>query len=115
MGIKVPSLAINFGENGIIGTEDESAIEHLKHITDRGLELGANIITAQSGKIPDNEKSESYDKMRTGLLRDRGFSIKIWGSLRSIYRQNKAIVLVSNFVCALNGMSQSINFVKRYI
>ena len=58
-GIKVPSLAINFGENGIIGTEVDSAIEQFKHITDRGLDLGANIITAHIGKVPDNEKSES--------------------------------------------------------
>ena len=42
-GIKIPSLAISFGENGIMGIEAESAIDGFKYITDRGLELGAKI------------------------------------------------------------------------
>ncbi len=61
--IQVPSLAISFGENGIIGTEAECAIESFKYITDKGLRLGANIVTAHIGKIPDDENSEYYDKM----------------------------------------------------
>ncbi len=36
-GIKIPSLAISFGENGIMGIEAESAIDQFKYITDRGL------------------------------------------------------------------------------
>lgn len=35
-GIKVPSLAINFGENGIVGMEVDSAIERFKYITTEG-------------------------------------------------------------------------------
>ncbi|RGP53086.1 hypothetical protein BTW32_10960 [Bacillus thuringiensis] len=35
--IQVPSLAISFGENGIIGTEAECVIESFKYITDKGL------------------------------------------------------------------------------
>ncbi|MEB9303871.1 sugar phosphate isomerase/epimerase, partial [Bacillus cereus] len=61
--IQVPSLAISFGENGIIGTEAECVIESFKYITDKGLRLGANIVTAHIGKIPDDENSEYYDKM----------------------------------------------------
>ncbi len=61
--IQVPSLAISFGENGMIGTEAGCAIESLKYITDKGLRLGANIVTAHIGKIPDDENSEYYDKM----------------------------------------------------
>ena len=49
--IQVPSLAISFGENGMIGTEAGCAIESLKYITDKGLRLGANIVTAHIGKI----------------------------------------------------------------
>lgn len=37
--IQVPSLAISFGENGIIGTEAECVIESFKYITDKGLRL----------------------------------------------------------------------------
>ena len=55
-GIKIPSLAISFGENGIMGIEAESAIDQFKYITDRGLELGAKIITAHIGKVPDDKK-----------------------------------------------------------
>ena len=62
-GIKIPSLAISFGENGIMGIEAESAIDQFKYITDRGLGLGAKIITAHIGKVPDDEKSAYYDKM----------------------------------------------------
>ena len=61
-GIKIPSLAISFGENGIMGIEAESAIDRFKYITDRGLELGAKIITAHIGKV-QMIKSAYYDKM----------------------------------------------------
>ena len=61
-GIKIPSLAISFGENGITGTEVDSAIDQIKYITDRGLELGAKIITAHIGKVPDDEKVSTMIK-----------------------------------------------------
>ncbi|MED1046403.1 sugar phosphate isomerase/epimerase [Bacillus mycoides] len=108
-GIKVPSLAINFGENGIIGTEVGSAIEHFKYITDRGLELGAKIITAHIGKVPDNEKSESYDKMERVCYEIGDLAFKFGGVFAIETGSEKALVL-KRFLETINSKGLAVNF-----
>ena len=55
-GIKIPSLAISFGENGIMGIEAESAMISLNILLTEVWSLGQKIITAHIGKVPDDKK-----------------------------------------------------------
>jgi sugar phosphate isomerase/epimerase len=108
-GIKVPSLAISFGESGIVGAEDESVIEQLKRVTDKGLELGANIITAHIGKIPDVEKSERYEKMQRVCYEVGDLSLKLGGVFAIETGSEKAIVL-KRFLENINSKGLAVNF-----
>ncbi|EJR56123.1 hypothetical protein IIM_01215 [Bacillus cereus VD107] len=108
-GIKVPSLAINFGENGIVGTEVDSAIERFKYITDRGLELGTRIITAHIGKIPDDEKSERYDKMQRACYEIGDLALRLGGVFAIETGSEKAIVL-KRFLENISSNGLAVNF-----
>ncbi|MFA2809879.1 sugar phosphate isomerase/epimerase family protein [Bacillus mycoides] len=107
--IKVPSLAISFGESGIVGAEDESVIEQLKRVADKGLELGANIITAHIGKIPDVEKSERYEKMQRACYEIGDLSLKLGGVFAIETGSEKAIVL-KRFLENINSKGLAVNF-----
>lgn len=52
-----------------MGIEAESAIDQFKYITDRGLGLGAKIITAHIGKVPDDEKVPTMIKCYRFVMR----------------------------------------------
>ncbi|MFK4291219.1 L-ribulose-5-phosphate 3-epimerase [Bacillus sp. RC240] len=108
-GIKVPSLAISFGESGIVGAEDESVIEQLKRVADKGLELGANIITAHIGKIPDVEKSERYEKMQRACFEIGDLSFKFGGVFAIETGSEKALVL-KRFLETINSKGLAVNF-----
>ncbi|AIW85542.1 sugar phosphate isomerase/epimerase family protein [Bacillus mycoides] len=108
-GIKVPSLAISFGESGIVGAEDESVIEQLKRVADKGLELGANIITAHIGKIPDVEKSERYEKMQRACYEIGDLSLKLGGVFAIETGSEKALVL-KRFLETINSKGLAVNF-----
>ncbi|EEL88147.1 sugar phosphate isomerase/epimerase [Bacillus cereus] len=108
-GIKVPSLAISFGESGIVGAEDENVIEQLKRVADKGLELGANIITAHIGKIPDVEKSERYDKMQRACYEIGDLLLKLGGVFAMETGSEKAIVL-KQFLETTNSKGLAVNF-----
>ncbi|MGG0245427.1 sugar phosphate isomerase/epimerase family protein [Bacillus mycoides] len=108
-GIKVPSLAISFGESGIVGAEDESVIEQLKRVADKGLELGTNIITAHIGKIPDVEKSERYEKMQRACYEIGDLSLKLGGVFAIETGSEKAIVL-KRFLENINSKGLAVNF-----
>ncbi|MGW6189868.1 sugar phosphate isomerase/epimerase family protein [Bacillus cereus] len=107
-GIKVPSLAINFGENGIVGMEVDSAIERFKYITDRGLELGARIITAHIGEIPNDEKSEYYNKMEQICYEIGNLAFKFGGVFAIETGSEKAIVL-KRFLENTNSKGLAVN------
>ncbi|WP_342376894.1 sugar phosphate isomerase/epimerase family protein [Bacillus thuringiensis] len=100
--IQVPSLAISFGENGMIGTEAECAIESFKYITDKGLRLGANIVTAHIGKIPDDKMLRVCNEIGDLAFRFGGFFAIETGS-------EKAIVL-KRFLENINSKGLAINF-----
>ncbi|ANC19122.1 hypothetical protein WR52_10190 [Bacillus cereus] len=108
-GIKIPSLAISFGENGIIGTEADCAIESFKYITDKGLRLGANIVTAHIGKIPDDENSEYYDKMLRICNEIGELAFKFGGFFAIETGSEKAIVL-KRFLETANSKGLAVNF-----
>ncbi|MGH0594282.1 MULTISPECIES: sugar phosphate isomerase/epimerase family protein [Bacillus] len=108
-GIKVPSLAISFGENGIVGTEVDSEIDQFKYITDRGLELGAKIITAHIGGIPDDEKSEYYNKMERLCYEIGELALKFGGIFAIETGSEKAIVL-KRFLENINSKGLAVNF-----
>ncbi|MED1410102.1 MULTISPECIES: sugar phosphate isomerase/epimerase family protein [Bacillus] len=108
-GIKVPSLAISFGESGIVGAEVESVIEPLKRVADRGLELGENIITAHIGKIPDDEKSERYDKMQRTCYEIGNLSLRLGGVFAIETGSEKAIVL-KRFLENISSNGLAVNF-----
>ncbi|MGW5954287.1 sugar phosphate isomerase/epimerase family protein [Bacillus mycoides] len=108
-GIKVPSLAISFGESGIVGAEDESVIEQLKRVADKGLELGANIITAHIGKIPDVEKSERYEKMQRAGYEIGDLAFKFGGVFAIETGSEKALVL-KRFLETINSKGLAVNF-----
>ncbi|WP_242241692.1 sugar phosphate isomerase/epimerase [Bacillus cereus group sp. BfR-BA-01309] len=108
-GIKVPSLAINFGENGIIGTEVDGAIDQFKYIADRGLELGAKIITAHIGGIPDDEKSAYYDKMERVCYEVGNLAFKFGGVFAIETGSEKATVL-KRFLENINSKGLAVNF-----
>lgn len=107
--IQVPSLAISFGENGIIGTEAECVIESFKYITDKGLRLGANIVTAHIGKIPDDENSEYYDKMLRVCNEIGDLAFKFGGFFAIETGSEKAIVL-KRFLETANSKGLAVNF-----
>ncbi|MEB9336104.1 sugar phosphate isomerase/epimerase [Bacillus cereus] len=107
--IQVPSLAISFGENGIIGTEAECVIESFKYITDKGLRLGANIVTAHIGKVPDDEKSAYYDKMLRVCYEIGELAFKFGGFFAIETGSEKAIVL-KRFLEAANSKGLAVNF-----
>ena len=107
--IQVPSLAISFGENGIIGTEAECVIESFKYITDKGLRLGANIVTAHIGKIPDDENSEYYDKMLRVCYEIGELAFKFGGFFAIETGSEKAIVL-KRFLETANSKGLAVNF-----
>ncbi len=107
--IQVPSLAISFGENGMIGTEAECAIESFKYITDKGLRLGANIVTAHIGKIPDDENSEHYDKMLRVCNEIGDLAFRFGGFFAIETGSEKAIVL-KRFLENINSKGLAINF-----
>ncbi|MFB5562417.1 sugar phosphate isomerase/epimerase family protein [Bacillus cereus] len=107
--IQVPSLAISFGENGIIGTEADCAIESFKYITDKGLRLGANIVTAHIGKIPDDENSEYYDKMLRICNEIGELAFKFGGFFAIETGSEKAIVL-KRFLETANSKGLAVNF-----
>ncbi|HDR7517890.1 sugar phosphate isomerase/epimerase family protein [Bacillus mobilis] len=107
--IKVPSLAISFGENGIIGTEVDSAIEKFKYITDKGLGLGAKIITAHIGEIPNDEKSECYDKLVRVCYELGDLAVKFGGVFAIETGSEKAIVL-KQFLETINSKGIAVNF-----
>ncbi|ANN32173.1 sugar phosphate isomerase/epimerase [Bacillus cereus] len=107
--IQVPSLAISFGENGIIGTEAECVIESFKYITDKGLRLGANIVTAHIGKIPDDENSEYYDKMLRVCNEIGDLAFRFGGFFAIETRSEKAIVL-KRFLETANSKGLAVNF-----
>ncbi|MCS6591570.1 hypothetical protein CN980_32250 [Bacillus cereus] len=108
-GIKIPSLAISFGENGIMGIEAESAIDQFKYITDRGLGLGAKIITAHIGKVPDDEKSAYYDKMVRVCYVIGELAFKFGGFFAIETGSEKAIVL-KRFLETANSKGLAVNF-----
>ncbi|MEI5888960.1 sugar phosphate isomerase/epimerase [Bacillus cereus] len=107
--IEVPSLAINFGENGIIGTEAECAIESFKYITDMGLRLGANIVTAHIGKIPDDENSEYYDKM-IRVCNEIGDLAFRFGGLFAIETGSEKAIVLKRFLENINSKGLAVNF-----
>ncbi|MGG8359410.1 sugar phosphate isomerase/epimerase family protein [Bacillus cereus] len=107
--IQVPSLAISFGENGIIGTEAECVIESFKYITDKGLRLGANIVTAHIGKIPDDENSEYYDKMLRVCNEIGNLAFRFGGFFAIETGSEKAIVL-KRFLETANSKGLAVNF-----
>ncbi|PET22984.1 hypothetical protein CN513_04260 [Bacillus cereus] len=107
--IQVPSLAISFGENGIIGTEAECVIESFKYITDKGLRLGANIVTAHIGKIPDDENSEYYDKMLRVCNEIGDLAFRFGGFFAIETGSEKAIVL-KRFLETTNSKGLAVNF-----
>ncbi|MCU5706939.1 sugar phosphate isomerase/epimerase [Bacillus wiedmannii] len=107
--IKVPSLAISFGENGIIGTEVDSAIEKFKYITDKGLGLGAKIITAHIGEIPNDEKSECYDKLVRVCYEIGDLAFKFGGVFAIETGSEKAKVL-KRFLENINSKGLAVNF-----
>ncbi|HDR4715252.1 sugar phosphate isomerase/epimerase [Bacillus cereus] len=107
--IQVPSLAISFGENGIIGTEAEYVIESFKYITDKGLRLGANIVTAHIGEIPDDEKSAYYDKMVRVCYEIGELAFKFGGVFAIETGSEKAIVL-KQFLETANSKGLAVNF-----
>ncbi|MGA4463076.1 sugar phosphate isomerase/epimerase family protein [Bacillus bombysepticus] len=107
--IQVPSLAISFGENGIIGTEAECVIESFKYITDKGLRLGANIVTAHIGKIPDDENSEYYDKMLRVCKEIGDLAFRFGGFFAIETGSEKAIVL-KRFLETANSKGLAVNF-----
>lgn len=107
--IQVPSLAISFGENGIIGTEAECVIESFKYITDKGLRLGANIVTAHIGKVPDDEKSAYYDKMVRVCYEIGELAFKFGGFFAIETGSEKAIVL-KRFLETANSKGLAVNF-----
>ncbi|MBE4938498.1 sugar phosphate isomerase/epimerase family protein [Bacillus thuringiensis] len=107
--IQVPSLAISFGENGIIGTEAECVIESFKYITDKGLRLGANIVTAHIGKIPDDENSEYYDKMLRVCNEIGDLAFRFGGFFAIETGSEKAIVL-KQFLETANSKGLAVNF-----
>ncbi|MEK4595599.1 hypothetical protein COC69_24675 [Bacillus cereus] len=108
-GIKIPSLAISFGENGIIGTEAECVIESFKYITDKGLRLGANVVTAHIGKIPDDENSEYYDKMLRVCNEIGDLAFRFGGFFAIETGSEKAIVL-KRFLETANSKGLAVNF-----
>ncbi|MDZ4468476.1 sugar phosphate isomerase/epimerase family protein [Bacillus cereus] len=105
--IQVPSLAISFGENGIIGTEAECVIESFKYITDKG--LGANVVTAHIGKIPDDENSEYYDKMLRVCNEIGDLAFRFGGFFAIETGSEKAIVL-KRFLETANSKGLAVNF-----
>lgn len=107
--IKVPSLAISFGENGIIGTEADCTIERFKYVTERGLELGARVITAHIGKIPDDEKGKIYDEMERICFELGDFAFKFGGVFAIETGSEKAIVL-KRFLENINSKGLAVNF-----
>ncbi|EJR79993.1 sugar phosphate isomerase/epimerase family protein [Bacillus cereus] len=107
--IQVPSLAISFGENGIIGTEAECVIESFKYITDKGLRLGANIVTAHIGKVPDDEKSAYHDKMVRVCYEIGELAFKFGGFFAIETGSEKAIVL-KRFLETANSKGLAVNF-----
>ncbi|PEQ64800.1 hypothetical protein CN470_04090 [Bacillus cereus] len=107
--IQVPSLAISFGENGIIGTEAECVIESFKYITDKGLRLGANVVTAHIGKIPDDENSEYYDKMLRVCNEIGDLAFRFGGFFAIETGSEKAIVL-KRFLETANSKGLAVNF-----
>ncbi|MGA4499590.1 sugar phosphate isomerase/epimerase family protein [Bacillus bombysepticus] len=107
--IQVPSLAISFGENGIIGTEAECVIESFKYITDKGLRLGANIVTAHIRKIPDDENSEYYDKMLRVCNEIGDLAFRFGGFFAIETGSEKAIVL-KRFLETANSKGLAVNF-----
>ncbi|PFL29460.1 sugar phosphate isomerase/epimerase family protein [Bacillus cereus] len=107
--IQVPSLAISFGENGIIGTEAECVIESFKYITDKGLRLGANIVTAHIGKVPDDENSEYYDKMLRVCNEIGDLAFRFGGFFAIETGSEKAIVL-KRFLETANSKGLAVNF-----
>ncbi|WP_368935269.1 sugar phosphate isomerase/epimerase family protein [Bacillus sp. SH8-8] len=107
--IQVPSLAISFGENGIIGTEAEYVIESFKYITDKGLRLGANIVTAHIGKIPEDENSEYYDKMLRVCNEIGDLAFRFGGFFAIETGSEKAIVL-KRFLETANSKGLAVNF-----
>ncbi|MED3022874.1 MULTISPECIES: sugar phosphate isomerase/epimerase family protein [Bacillus cereus group] len=107
--IQVPSLAISFGENGIIGTEAECVIESFKYITDKGLGLGANVVTAHIGKIPDDENSEYYDKMLRVCNEIGDLAFRFGGFFAIETGSEKAIVL-KRFLETANSKGLAVNF-----
>ncbi|KAA1806447.1 hypothetical protein FXB61_003039 [Bacillus cereus] len=107
--IQVPSLAISFGENGIIGTEAECVIGSFKYITDKGLRLGANIVTAHIGKIPEDENSEYYDKMLRVCNEIGDLAFRFGGFFAIETGSEKAIVL-KRFLETTNSKGLAVNF-----
>ncbi|MEH7029680.1 sugar phosphate isomerase/epimerase family protein [Bacillus wiedmannii] len=108
-GIKVPSLAISFGENGIVGTEVDSEIDQFKYITDRGLELGAKIITAHIGGIPDDEKSEYYNKMEQVCYEIGELALK-FGRVFAIETGSEKAIVLKRFLENINSKGLAVNF-----
>ena len=106
--IKVPSLAISFGENGIIGTE-ASTIERFKYVTERGLELGARVITAHIEKIPDDEKGKIYGEMERICFELGDLAFKFGGVFAIETGSEKAIVL-KRFLETINSKGLAVNF-----
>ncbi|MFE6137338.1 sugar phosphate isomerase/epimerase family protein [Bacillus sp. NPDC057893] len=108
-GMKVPSLAINFGENGIVGTEIDSAIDQFKYTTDKGLELGARIITAHIGEIPDDEKSEYYNKMER-VCDEIGDLVFKFGGVFAIETGSEKAIVLKRFLENINAKGLAVNF-----
>ena len=108
-GIKIPSLAISFGENGIMGIEAESAIDQFKYITDRGLGLGAKDHNSSYWESSDDEKSAYYDKMLRVCYEIGDLAFKFGDSFAIETGSEKAIVL-KRFLETANSKGLAVNF-----
>lgn len=108
-GITVSSLAINFGQNGVVSDEIENIITRYKYILDMGLELGANIITAHIGKIPDHDNCKLYENMQKVCYAIGNISENT-GSVFAIETGSEKAIVLKEFLKNINSKGLAINF-----
>ena len=105
-GVRLSSLAISFGPQAILS---KNVIEQYKSITNIGLELGANIITAHIGKIPSDSTCDRYKSMLE-VCCELGSMNEEMGCLFGIETGTEKSSVLKRFLEEINSSELGINF-----
>lgn len=108
-GIKIASLAISFGPQGILSTSENILMDKFKQLSEFGSTLESTITSAHIGKIPSNEDSPVYEKM-LATCHILGSISQSHGSVFAIETGSEKADVLETFLKKINSKGLGVNF-----